>query len=57
MSQLFPSLVALASLPGEIEQTVMETWEAFHVSLQLECGIEVKLSKRISVSVVKMIVA
>jgi len=35
----------------------VEAWEALHVSLQLECGKEVEVSKKISVSVVKKIVA
>lgn len=37
--------------------SAVEAWEALHVSLQLECGKEVEVSKKISVSVFKMIVA
>lgn len=39
------------------EQAAVEAWEALHVSSQLACSKEVEVSKKISVSVVKMIVA
>lgn len=59
--QTFPCRDAAALPPpgqrtNTSAQAAVEAWEALHVSLQLECGKEVQVSNRISVSVVKMIV-